>query len=126
MNIFFPIKTKHREPSSRKKNSKKELKWKTGDRVGVYLDLEEDFVFYFVNGSPSPDGIAFQNIPKGKYHFYFSCANEDIVEIVDSNLNISQESELYNELKNKMGQLDLQKKGGDEKGSKNKQNCLIF
>ena len=78
------------------------MKWKTGDRVGVYLDLEENFVFYFVNGSPSPDGIAFQNLPKGKYHFYFSGASGETAEIIDYKLFIDRKSELYNELKNKM------------------------
>ena len=83
-------------------NTSIDLKWKTGDRVGIYLDLEENFVFYFVNGEASPDGIAFQNLPKAKYHFYFCGVNDEASEIVDSKLYISQKSELYKELKHKM------------------------
>ena len=89
-----------------------QLYWKTGDKVSVYLDLEENFVFYFVNGEASPDGIAFQNLPKAKYHFYFSGANEDIVEIIDSKHFIDQQSQFYNELKKKNGSAGSPKRRG--------------
>ena len=78
------------------------MKWGAGDRVGVYLDLEENYLFYFVNGNASPDGVAFIKIPKGKYHFYFSGANKETAEIVESHLFISTQSDLYQDLKLKM------------------------
>ena len=62
--------------------------WKTGDNVGLFLDLEERTLTYFVNGSLAKEN-AFINLPDGKYFFYCSCAEADCVEIVEEKLYLS-------------------------------------
>jgi hypothetical protein len=78
------------------------LNWKMGDKVSVYLDLEENFVFFFVNGIASTDGKAFVNLPKENLYFYFSGCNEESSKIIDSRLYISEQSDLYKELIDKI------------------------
>eukprot|EP01091_Cochliopodium_minus_P012418 TRINITY_DN3754_c1_g2_i2.p1 TRINITY_DN3754_c1_g2~~TRINITY_DN3754_c1_g2_i2.p1 ORF type:complete len:218 (-),score=36.16 TRINITY_DN3754_c1_g2_i2:328-981(-) len=51
---------------NKKNNSKKHL-WKTGDSVGIYLDLESENknMTYYINGKKSEDGVAFEKLPEG-------------------------------------------------------------
>lgn len=53
----------------------------SGDLVGLYLDMDQKTLTYYINGKMSPGGVAFRNIPEEKFHFYFSGANGDDYEV---------------------------------------------
>lgn len=54
----------------------------------ILLDLEKKTVSYYVNEKVARED-AFANLPEGTYHFYYSGAEGDDVEIIEQRLYIS-------------------------------------